>query len=104
MSIRILLTLLAMNHDWVPKVIDIEGAFIQGRFRNDQELFIDIPEGFEQYHEGDVVLWLNDPIYGTKQTAACFYKALVEKMKDREYERSEADPCLYYIWKVLKRH
>ena len=34
MSMRILLTLLAMNADWVSKVIDVEGAFLQGRFKN----------------------------------------------------------------------
>ena len=70
MSIRILLTLLAMNHDWVPKVIDIEGAFLQGRSKNGEELSIEIPEEFEQYYKGDVGLWLNFPSYGTKQTSA----------------------------------
>ena len=98
MPICILLTLLAMNPDWVLKVIDVDGVFLQGRFKNGEELYIKIPEGFEQYYKGDVVLRLNIPIYGTKQAVACFYKSLVEKVKDREYERSKADPCLYYIW------
>ena len=41
---------------------------------------------------------LNVPIYGTKQAAHCFYQTLVKKVKDRNYNRSKADPCLYYIW------
>ena len=88
-----------MNPDWVSKVIDIKGAFLQGRFKIGEELYIEIPEGFDQYYKGDVVIWLNIRIYGTKQAAACFYKALVDKVKDREYELSTADPCIYYTWK-----
>ena len=45
----------------------------------------------------DVILLLNVPIYGTKQAAHCFYQTLVKKVKDRNYNRSKADPCLYYI-------
>ena len=86
MLIRILLTLLAMNPDWLLKVIYGNCAFLQGRSKNGKELYIETPEGFEQYYEGDVVLLLNILIYGTKQAVACFYKALVENMKDREYE------------------
>ena len=46
--IRILLTLLTMNPDWVLKVIDVEGAFLQGRFKNSEELFFEVPGGFNQ--------------------------------------------------------
>ncbi len=41
---------------------------------------------------------LNVPIYGTKQAVHCFYQTLVKKVKDRNFNRSKADPCLYYIW------
>ena len=77
MSMCIMLTMLTMNPDWLLKMIDVEGAFLQGRLKNGEELYIEIPEGFKQYYEGDVVLWLNVPIYGTNQAAVCFYKALV---------------------------
>ena len=36
-------------------------------------------------------------IYGTKQAVHCFCQALVKKVKDRNYNRYKADPCLYYI-------
>ena len=42
---------------------------------------------------------MNVPMYGTKQAANCFYQTLVKKVKDRNYIRSKADPCLYYIWR-----
>ena len=97
-TIRAVLTLLAMNPKWISRLIDVEGAFLQGKFLNGEVLYIRVPDGFEQFYPPDVVLQLNVPIYGTKQAAACFYKALVEKVKDRKYERSKAEPCLYFIW------
>ena len=44
------------------------------------------------------MLNLNVPIYGTKQAAHCFYKALVKKVKENKYEQSKADTCLFYCW------
>ena len=97
-SVRISLTLMASNPKWVAEVIDVEGAFLQGEFTVGEEMYIEIPDGFESYYEGDTVLCLNIPIYGSKQAAACFYNTLVSKLKERSYQRSHADPCFYYIW------
>ena len=57
---------MAMNPEWVARVIDIEGAFLQGKFVDEAELYIRVPNGFEEYYNDDVVLRLNVPIYGTK--------------------------------------
>lgn len=98
-SVRIVLTLLAMNKDWIAEIVDVEGAFLQGEFTDGEEIFISIPQGFEDYYDKDEVLQLLVPLYGTKQAALCFYKKLVQEIQDRQYERSKADPCLYYCWK-----
>ena len=98
-TVRIVLVLLAMNPKWISMLIDVEGAFLQGKFENGEELYAYVPDGFEKfYDEENEVLKLNVPIYGTKQAAHCFYKALVKKAKEKEYERSKADPCLFYCW------
>jgi hypothetical protein len=62
---------------------------------------IDVPDVMDKFYgsQDDVVLLLNVPIYGTKQAAHCFYQTLVKKVKDRNYNRLKADPCLYYIQK-----
>ena len=100
-TIRIVWTLLAMIPAWIAIVIDVEGAFLQGRFINGEQIHIDVPDGMDKFYGSreDVVLLLNVPIYGTKQAAHCFYQTLVKKVKDRSYNRSKADPCLYYIWR-----
>jgi len=97
-SVRIALTLFAMNPDWIAMVIDVEGAFLQGKFTDGEEIYIEVPQGFEKYYPEGTVLRCNVPIYGTKQAAACFYNKLVKELKDRNYKRSKADPCLYFVW------
>ena len=62
-------------------------------------MYIEIPNGFHKFYGKDEVLKLSVPIYGTKQAALCFYKTLVKKVTERKYERSKADPCLYFSWK-----
>ena len=92
---------MAANPEWIAKIVDVEGAFLQGQFVNGEVMYIEVPDGMKEFYgkREDVVLLLNAPIYGTKQAAFCFYKTLVEKIKDSKYERSKADPCLYYRWK-----
>ena len=99
-TVRILFTLYAMNPDWEVRVIDVEGAFLQGKFQNGEEMYMEVPDGMEEYYgsKDDVVLRMKVPIYGTKQAAECFYKELVKKSKEKGYERSNADFTLFKVW------
>ena len=76
----------------------MDGAFLQGKFYNGEKLHIGIPNGFEEWYDDDKVLLMNVPLYGTNQVANCFYKMLVKRMKNKDYKRSKADPCLCYIY------
>jgi len=97
-TVPILLVLLAMNPKWISELIDVEGAFLQGKFVDGEYMHVKVPDGFGQfYDEKNEVLKMNVPIYETKQAPHCFYKALVSKVKDRKYEVSNADPCLYLL-------
>eukprot|EP00984_Skeletonema_dohrnii_P009430 scaffold3616_cov97-Skeletonema_dohrnii-CCMP3373.AAC.1 len=46
---------------------DVEGAFLQGEFTDGEEIYIEVPQGWEEYYDDDTVLLLNVSIYGTKQ-------------------------------------
>ena len=61
-TVRIALTLFAMNPSWVVELIDVEGAFLQGKFVDGEEMYIEIPDGFERFYGKDEVLKLNVPI------------------------------------------
>jgi hypothetical protein len=70
-----------MNRTWTSAIIDVEGAFLQGRFENGEELYIEVPDGFHEWYKGDVVLRMNVPMYGTKQAAYCFLRRSQEKSR-----------------------
>jgi hypothetical protein len=97
LTVRMLVKLCAMNPEWEVRVIDVEGAFLQGKFQNGEEMYMEVPDGMEQYYGSrkDVVLRMMVPIYGTKQAAECFYKKLVKKAKEKGYERTNADFTLF---------
>ena len=88
--------LYCMNRGWMSAIIDVEGAFLQGRFANGEELYIEVPEGFHKWYEGDVVLCMNVLLYGTKQAAYCIFKSFAERVENMTYKQSKADPCLYF--------
>ena len=36
-----------------------EGAFLQGEFTGGEEIYIEVPQGWEEYYDDDTVLLLN---------------------------------------------
>jgi hypothetical protein len=99
-TVRLIFVLLCMNPQWVARIIDVEGAFLQGKFKNGEVIYTEVPDGMEEFYcsRADTVLLLNVPIYGTKQAANCFYDTLVKKLKEACNKRSSADPCLFFFW------
>jgi hypothetical protein len=63
-----------MNHTWTLAIINVEGTFLQGCLLNEEELYIEVPDGFQEWYEGNVVLHMKVPLHGTKQAAYCFFK------------------------------
>jgi hypothetical protein len=47
-----------MNPKWKVRVTDIKGAFLQGKFQNGEEMYIEEPDGMEQF-------------YGSRRTWSC---------------------------------
>ncbi len=68
--------LLCMNPDWTSAFIDVEGAFLQGQFENGEELYIEVPDGFQQWYPDDVVLQMNVPLYGKNKLHSASSKLL----------------------------
>ena len=86
---------------WVGEVLDIQGAFLHGLFEDNEEHYIEVPEGFEKYYDPiEYLLLLLRTIYGLKNAAIAFWKELVKCFKSMNYEKSPADPCLYFKWTI----
>ncbi len=49
-------------------MIYVEGASLQDDFVNGEQIYIEVPDGMEEFYgsKEDVVLLLNAPIYGSK--------------------------------------
>jgi len=97
-AVQIILMLYCMNCTLILAIIDIQGVFLQGRFTNREELYIEVPDGFHKWYKGDVVLHMNVPLYGTKQAVYCFFKTFTSRIKNMTYKQSKADPFLYFAW------
>jgi hypothetical protein len=53
-TIKIILIMLTVA-EWEGHVIDVKGAFLKGRFNNGEEIYLQIPQGFEIYYEKGTV-------------------------------------------------
>ena len=75
---------------------------MHGDFDGDTKVHMEIPQGFEKYYDPNVyVLLLLQTLYGLKNAGMAFWKALLQCFYSMGYERSKADPCLYYKWTTL---
>ena len=50
---------------------------------------------FEKHYPPGVLLFLNQTLYGVKNT---FWKLLLGIMNELGYMQNKMDPCLYYKW------
>jgi len=78
--------------------MDVKGAFLCGDFEKNRKVYMEVPQGFERFYPSNVVFLLLRTLYGTKQAAYRFWKKLVAAFRAMDYERSKADPCLYFSW------
>ena len=97
MSVRTILTLACMA-GWSTYMLDVKGAFLLGEFEDGEQIYMSVPEGFEEYYPTDEVLFLLKTIYGTRQAAMAFWREMNRAMKDMLQKRSVVDPCLFFRW------
>ena len=97
MTIRIVFTLMVMA-GWYTEVVNVGGAFLHGEFEKGTKLYMEVPEGFEKFYPVGCLLLLLQTIYGLKQAAFAFWVQLLKALRDMEFDRSKADPFLYFRW------
>ena len=67
-----------MLKDWHISGLDIKTAFLYGEL--DEELYMEQPEGFKDPKNKNKVMHLKKAIYGLKQAALAWWKALDKSM------------------------
>ena len=69
---------LAALKDWHISRLDVKTAFLYGEL--DKELYMEQPEGFKDPKQQNKVMHLKKAIYGLKQAALAWWKALDKSM------------------------
>jgi hypothetical protein len=98
MVIRVVSVLMIVAN-WVGEILDVQGAFLHGRFDYGETIHMKVPQGFEKHYDPMYyVLLLLKTIYRLKQSAFQFWKAILLCFALMGFKRSKSDPCLYYKW------
>jgi hypothetical protein len=72
-TIRIVMTLIVMAA-WAAHLMDVHGAFLKGKFRDGEVIYMKVPQGFEKFYLQNVALLLLRTIYGLVQAALAFWR------------------------------
>jgi hypothetical protein len=67
-TIRIIMALMII-FKWSAQSVDVKGAFSCENFKDGEEIFMEFPEGFEEFIGAYVLLLLLQTIYGLKRAA-----------------------------------
>ncbi|KAJ3503727.1 hypothetical protein NLJ89_g8305 [Agrocybe chaxingu] len=92
-SLRTILAIAAKN-DWPIEVFDFNSAFLNGKL--DEEIFMQLPPGFEGCDGRRFVAKLQKALYGLKQGGRTWYQALLRALLDLGFTRSEYDHGVFY--------
>ena len=92
-SLRTILAIAARN-DWPIEVFDFNSAFLNGQL--DEEIFMQLPPGFEDTNSSTLVAHLNKAIYGLKQAGRTWYTALHSALDGIGFKRSNYDHGVFY--------
>lgn len=75
--------------------MDVKTTFLNSLI--DQEVYIEQPQRFEQFGIEPHVCRLKKALYGLKQAPQAWYARIDSYLQQMGFEKSEADPNLYYI-------
>ena len=91
-TVRLMLALSALEN-WYITGLDVKSAFLYGEL--DEELYMEQPEGFKMRGQETKVLRLRRAIYGLKQAALAWWKALDKSMAALDCKRLQSDSGLF---------
>jgi hypothetical protein len=85
---------MATLHNWDMRMLDVTTAYLNGLLEED--IYMEIPEGFGDNKNGTKVLKLVKGLYGLKQAGRVWYNTLSRHLRSLNYIQSRADPCIFF--------
>ena len=72
----------------------MKNAFLNGEL--DEEVFMDLPRGFERKHGENKVCRLRKSLYGLKQSPRAWFEHFGKVVKHYGYHQSQADHTMFF--------
>lgn len=91
-TVRVLLSI-AVNQDWPLFQLDVKNAFLNGDLV--EEVYMDMPPGFETNCTRGKVCRLRKSLYGLKQSPRAWFDKFTRVLKQDGYLQSQADHTLF---------
>ncbi|KAL3845297.1 hypothetical protein ACJIZ3_002700 [Penstemon smallii] len=92
-SIRILLSLTVISN-WPLHQFDVKNAFLNGDLQ--EEVFMDLPPGFENRFGRGKVCKLKKALYGLKQSPRAWFERFGNVIRRHGFSQSQADHTLFF--------
>ena len=93
-SIQMIMAI-AVEMGWRIHQMDVKTAFLNGIL--EEEVYIEQLQGFQVSARDTYVCRLRKALYGLKQAPRAWYSRIDTYLQDLGFEKSEADPNLYYL-------
>ncbi|KAE8723356.1 MORC family CW-type zinc finger protein 3 isoform 2 [Hibiscus syriacus] len=92
-TVRVLLSL-AVNLDWTLRQFDVKNAFLNGEL--EEEVFMEVPPGFDELKKDGRVCKLKKSIYGLKQSPRAWFERFTRAVKQHGYTQAQSDHTMFY--------
>ena len=92
-TVRVLLSLAACS-DWPLHQLDVKNAFLNGDL--EEEVFMEIPPGFETPSMKNQVCKLRKSLYGLKQSPRAWFERFTRAVCKHGFSQSQADHTLFF--------
>jgi hypothetical protein len=79
---------------------DVTGAYLQGEYTENEEVFARPPRGFRAIHDdGSPIVWkMRVPLYGQGDAGLVWFRTIRKQLMEKQgFNQSDADPS--YFWK-----
>ncbi|XP_061371297.1 uncharacterized protein LOC133313900 [Gastrolobium bilobum] len=92
-TVRILLSL-AAHYNWDINQFDVKNAFLNGEL--EEEVYMEIPRGFDSVKGENKVCRLKKALYGLKQSPRAWFGRFTKVMMTLGYRQSQGDHTLFF--------
>ena len=89
----------ATHNGWPVNMFDFHSTFLGGQLNSNEEVFMELPEGYEELDPKQYVCKLFKSLYRLKQASHKWYDALSKALAKIKFRQCKLDPAVFYTHK-----